>query len=224
MLAGGIPRGRTVLIEGSPGTGKTILSLHFIIEGILGNTDKPERCVFVCIDEDPAELVREAMVFGWDLKRLIELKQLVIIDGFSGRLGFESKWKPALSQGEKDNSQAIIDLIQTTCETNRTHRLVIDSVSAFLDELEGNERRKAVQSLVAVLSRLSLTTLLTAELSTTHALIERYATHGLISLKWEMEGRNKRRVLEIVKMREAPHYIGYIPFTIGIKGIELTLM
>jgi KaiC/GvpD/RAD55 family RecA-like ATPase len=34
LIEGGIPRGFTVLIAGNPGTGKTVMTSHFLWEGL----------------------------------------------------------------------------------------------------------------------------------------------------------------------------------------------
>ena len=48
-------RGPTILIEGLPRTGKTLLSLHFLIAGILENPKDPEPAILVCLDESEGE-------------------------------------------------------------------------------------------------------------------------------------------------------------------------
>lgn len=34
LIEGGVPKGYTVLVAGNPGTGKTILTSHFLYEGL----------------------------------------------------------------------------------------------------------------------------------------------------------------------------------------------
>lgn len=220
MLLGGIPRERTVLVEGEPGTGKTILSLHFLLAGILFPSGDPEPGVLVCLDSKPADVIREAASFGWDLNKLMDLNQFIMIDAFSGRLGLKPELPFAIPVG-KFEFKTIMDRISEAQEKVGAKRLVIDPVSALLDDLDIQERREAVMRLAALLSRLSLTTLLTSELDEVGTGVERYASHGIIKLLYEkVEGSVKRR-LRIVKMRGTMHSMDIIPFDISSKGIEL---
>ena len=47
LIEGGIPRGFTVLVAGNPGTGKTILTSHFLYDGLL----KGEAALYVSFSE-----------------------------------------------------------------------------------------------------------------------------------------------------------------------------
>jgi circadian clock protein KaiC len=231
MLTGGIPRGRTILIEGPPGSGKTILSLHFLVSGILEDPTQPEPGILVCMDESPKDLIREASVFGWDLGRLIDLKQLILIDAYSGRLGLKPELPYAIPIGKFD-IDTIKDRISEAQKDISATRLVIDPVSALLDGHDGPARRKTVLSLAALLSRLSLTTFLNSELSEAGMAIERYVAHGVIRLTYDRsEAIDEVRVkpsateigrrLRIVKMRETAHSMSSIPYEITSKGITL---
>ena len=219
MLVGGLPRGRTILVEGAPGAGKTILSLHFIVGGIL-NPQQPEPGIFVCLDESPSHLIREAAAFGWDLKRLMELGQLIIIDAFSGRLGLKPNLPFAVPVG-KFGIQMVTERIVEAQRAIQAVRLVIDPVSALLDGLDPSERRKAVLGITALLSKMPLTTLLTAELEQAGVGVERYAAHGIIQLIYQVRETTVERRLRIVKMRETMHSMDIIPFQITAKGIQL---
>jgi KaiC/GvpD/RAD55 family RecA-like ATPase len=100
-------------------------------------------------------------------------------------------------------------------------RLVVDPITALLDGMEGTERRKGVLQLAAVLTRFSLTTILTSELDQAGVGVERYASHGVIRLGYDEKDKTVGRRLRIVKMRETMHSMDVIPYEITIKGIEL---
>ncbi|MBI3980134.1 MAG: AAA family ATPase [Chloroflexi bacterium] len=66
MMRGGIPQGEACLIAGSSGTGKTLMALHFIVEG----ARQGEPGVMITFEEQPQAHVRKAQRFGWDLPAL----------------------------------------------------------------------------------------------------------------------------------------------------------
>jgi circadian clock protein KaiC len=67
LTDGGLPRGRTTLIVGGPGCGKTILALQVLVEGA---RRAREPGIFVAFEERTREIVKDAGGFGWDLRRL----------------------------------------------------------------------------------------------------------------------------------------------------------
>ena len=70
---GGLPRGRTTLLEGGPGSGKTIMALQSLVNGArLEN----EPGIFVAFEESAERLTANVDKFGWDLAALQKKKQL----------------------------------------------------------------------------------------------------------------------------------------------------
>ena len=68
---GGLPIGRSTLISGTSGTGKTVFSLHFLHNGI-AHYDEPG--IFVTFEESPLDILRNAASFGWNLPEMVESK------------------------------------------------------------------------------------------------------------------------------------------------------
>ena len=63
ILMGGLERQQLYLIEGTPGSGKTTLALHFLMEGArLG-----EKCLYITLSETARELRRVAVGHGWSI-------------------------------------------------------------------------------------------------------------------------------------------------------------
>ena len=76
IFLGGIRRGNLILVEGAPGSGKSLLGLEFIYRGA---TVYNEPGLIVVFETDPALLQRDAAGFGWDLAALQQQHRLTII-------------------------------------------------------------------------------------------------------------------------------------------------
>jgi KaiC/GvpD/RAD55 family RecA-like ATPase len=75
LVEGGFPAGSTVLLTGTPGTGKTIFGLEYIYNGI---TKFNERGLYVSFEQPVRAIIEQARRFGWDLEPLIENDSLAI--------------------------------------------------------------------------------------------------------------------------------------------------
>jgi circadian clock protein KaiC len=76
ILAGGIPRGNVILLEGGVGTGKTTMGVEFIYQGA---TQFDEPGIIVVFEVSPDRIVRDATELGWDLRALERQGKLKII-------------------------------------------------------------------------------------------------------------------------------------------------
>jgi KaiC/GvpD/RAD55 family RecA-like ATPase len=63
ILAGGLLRGSIVLVEGTPGTGKTTLGMEFIYRGV---TEFNEPGLIALFEVSPLKIMRDSAMFGWD--------------------------------------------------------------------------------------------------------------------------------------------------------------
>src|SRR3954452_24037272 len=77
LTEGGIVAGRSALLVGTSGSGKTIFGLQFLVEGA---RQFGEPGVLVTFEEVPEDIVRNGDGFGWDLRRRIASGELTIID------------------------------------------------------------------------------------------------------------------------------------------------
>src|SRR4026207_1709165 len=68
ITGGGLPRGRTTLLMGGPGSGKTILALQFLVHGA---RKCKEPGIFVAFEETSKRIVGNAQGFGWKLPQLL---------------------------------------------------------------------------------------------------------------------------------------------------------
>src|SRR5438552_10520317 len=64
------------LVEGAPGTGKTTLGLQFIHHGVVACG---EPGLVLTFEEVPQQLYRDALNFGWDLRRLVQEGTLQVL-------------------------------------------------------------------------------------------------------------------------------------------------
>ena len=76
LIEGGLRAGKTYLVVGEPGTGKTVFGLQFLVSGLM----EKEKGLYVTIDEKPADVIEQAASLGWDLTPFIESREFLILD------------------------------------------------------------------------------------------------------------------------------------------------
>lgn len=189
VLLGGVHRNNNILVEGAPGAGKTTLGLAFINAGA-ALYDEPG--VIVSFELDPEKLLRDARGFDWDLQAQIDAGRIKIV-----------QTTPAVLLNEFRSDDGVF---ASELRAMRARRLLIDGLTPLrlYAELHDQPFREDMHTLVEGLTRLGVTTLVTAEVSEppvashTH---ERFVFDTIISLERKEHRRRVHRSLSVVKSR-----------------------
>lgn len=220
MLNGGLPRGRLVLVRGSPGTGKTILCMQFLYRG----AKQGEMGLFVSLEETREQLIREMFLVGMDLRPMERTGLITLLDASPIRHIPAEVKLGNVSVGKRDFSLvALANKIKDTVRERKIERVVIDPLTALsLQYAEDDERRVMVLDLLEVLSQTGATFLMTEDLGTSGSKkVEEYALHGVILMRTHAVRKARTRTIEIVKMRETKHDDQPRLYTISDKGIAV---
>nr|BAD21217.1 circadian clock protein KaiC [Acaryochloris marina MBIC11017] len=213
---GGIPLGRTTLVSGTSGTGKTMFAIQFLYHGIV-HFDDP--AVFVTFEESPKDIIQNALSFGWDLPQLMDDGKLFILDASPDPEGQDIA-------GEFDLS-ALIERIQYAISKYQAKRVGIDSVTAIFQQYDAaTVVRREIFRLTARLKQIGVTTVMTTERVDEYGPVARYGVEEFVSdnvviVRNVLEGERRRRTLEILKLRGTSHMKGEYPFTITDDGINI---
>jgi circadian clock protein KaiC len=76
VLLGGIPQSNSILVQGAAGSGKTLMGIEFVYQGIV-QFDQPG--IVVVFETNPDRLIRDSSQFGWNLGELRDRGELKII-------------------------------------------------------------------------------------------------------------------------------------------------
>jgi circadian clock protein KaiC len=216
LALGGLPEGRTTLLAGGTGCGKTVFALQFLASGA---REFSAPGVLVTFAERPDDLIANSESFGWDLRGLVDDGRLAIVDAtpdpeavVSGRFdlgGLSSRIAHALAQVQGK-------------------RLVLDPIDALLAGFSAAAGvRRAFAAMVLELRALGATTLLAAERPGEGGFVARFGAEefvvdNVVILRNDLDVAYRRRTVEVLKLRGAEHGKGEFPFVIDPKvGIEI---
>ncbi|HLC37872.1 MAG TPA: ATPase domain-containing protein [Candidatus Norongarragalinales archaeon] len=227
LVEGGFPKGRTILVSGATGTGKSIFGMQFIYKGAV---DYGEPGVFVTFDENPDKMREDLLRFGWDIHEEEKKDKVAIIDGSSARAGSPSEEEHLLMPG-LDFNKLLVDMIGV-CKKLGAKRLVVDSIPAIgqLLEREGDIRRNLLK-LSYVLGKTGVTTIITSEIEEQDMKqgptkfskygVEEYVADGVILLNMLSIGSTENRTAYIRKMRGTKHSLAIHPLQINEHGLNI---
>jgi len=210
MLGGGVPRGHTVVVLGSFGTGKTTFGIQFLVQGLING----EKGIFISLEEDVDSIVASAAGFGWDLATPLKQKRLAIV-----------KLEPADAKTTLTKVRAELPKFIRDFGADR---VVVDSVSLlnmmFPDDVE---RRARLFALSQQIKSTGATALFTAETkddnprASRDGLVE-YISDGVIVLQTrEKESGDVQLAMQVMKMRRLKHTRAIKPYTIDDDGINV---
>lgn len=223
LIEGGVPEGRSILISGGTGTGKTIFGLQFLYQGAKKYN---EPGIYVTLDERP-ELIRQDMLkFGWDLRKLEDENMLQIIDGSLAKIGLPSEEQFSLPSAGFDIDKLLLEVMRVAKRIG-AKRLVIDSLPALGINFESEvEVRKAILKLSYLLAKTGVTSMMTSEIAEGENKFGRYGVEefvvdGVIVLHYMGIGTQSNRTMHIRKMRATKHSEDLHPLEISDKGITV---
>lgn len=74
---GGLPKGRTTLLSGTSGSGKTVLAAQFLYKGFV---NFGENGIFVTFEETPIDIIRNTKAFGWNIEKMVKENKWTFVD------------------------------------------------------------------------------------------------------------------------------------------------
>lgn len=212
IVEGGLPKGRTSLVCGGPGSGKTLLSTEFLVRGA---QQFGEPGVFMAFEETPGELAKNVASLGIDLDTLIEQKKIFIDYVRIERSEIEET-------GEYDLEGLFIRLDAAIREIG-AKRVVLDTIETiFAGFSNENILRSEIRRLFRWMKDRGITAIVTGERgekSLTRYGLEEYVSDCVILLENRVENKISNRILRVVKYRGSAHGADEYPFLIGDKGI-----
>jgi circadian clock protein KaiC len=151
MTGGGLPHGRTTLLVGGPGSGKTIFALQFLMHGV---EHHGEPGIFVAFEETPDRIMANFESFGWDITSRVP-KDIYFVD---------VQPSPDLVQSGTFDLGGMLAALGAQAKAMGARRIVFDALDILLALLpDAGAKRREIYRLHEWLLERGLTALITAK-------------------------------------------------------------
>jgi KaiC/GvpD/RAD55 family RecA-like ATPase len=214
ITGGGLPKDRTTLIMGGPGTGKTVFALQSLVAGVL----RGEPGIFVTFQESPRQIVEDAATFGWNLAEM-EKDKLVILD---------ARVRPNVLKSIELYLTGMLAGIRLVAGEMNARRIAFDSLDALLSLLgDRTAERHEMFRLRDWLLESGLTAVITAQVegdapfvSQRHGFMQ-FMADCVASMQHQPGNPTASRTLRVLKYRGSGFAEDEFPLSIGPQGLEV---
>jgi circadian clock protein KaiC len=216
---GGLPRARTSLLVGGPGSGKTLFGLRFLVHGA---RECGEPGIFVAFEESTERIIANASSFGWGLPGLVPSK-LTFLD---------ARPSPDLVQSGAFDLEGLLAVLKATIRKTGARRIVFDALDIYLVLLpDPVAKRREVYRLNEWLLANKLTGLITAKAdgeeagaTMSHASgFMQFMVDCAVMLNHRVSLGVSQRNLRVVKYRGSSFDENEAPFVIGSTGFDVAI-
>jgi len=207
MLGGrGFFRGSSILLTGTPGTGKTIVAANFAQAACR----RGERVLFFSFEESPNQIIRNMSSIGLRLEPLVRRDLLRFHSARPTLYGLEMHLATMFK--EIANFQPSV--------------VIVDPITSLMDAGSDSETKGMVTRLIDYLKAGQVTSLLTSLTQGGHVLQQSEMAMSSLMDSWlllqDLEGNGERnRVLYVLKARGMAHSNQVREFLISDRGIDL---
>jgi circadian clock protein KaiC len=198
ILVGGIPRGHSVLLAGSCGTGKTVIGFEYLFKGAQAG----ETGVYISLVEPSDKALRNIKAFSFYNQKVLDKGLLKVA---------EMTRDVRLRGTDFSDINELINIIRSVVEETKAKRVVVDSITALCESIGDTKRiRDFVLELGLQLMYLDCTTILISEIPPQlfkYSIygVEEFIADGVILLgDFERKGELVR-TLQVIKMRGVAH-------------------
>jgi circadian clock protein KaiC len=207
MLGGqGFFRGSSILLTGTPGTGKTIIAANFAQAACM----RGERVLFFSFEESPNQIIRNMHSIGLRLDPLVKTDLLRFHSARPSLYGLEMHLATMFKE---------ISVFQPAV-------VIMDPITSLMDAGTSSEGKAMVTRLIDFLKAGQVTSLFTSLTQSGHALEQSEAAMSSLMDAWlllqDFEGNGERnRVLYVLKARGMAHSNQIREFLISNRGVDL---
>lgn len=215
IARGGIPRGRTTVVMGTPGAGKTVFALQTLVNGARYYA---EPAIFVAFEEQSGQMRRNAGSFGWDLQSLEE----------TGLFFLDARKYPALEQVGNFDLVGLLAGLEIKAREMCARRIVFDSIDVLMERLSDSQaKREELYRIHDWLAGTELTGIITVRVQQPGAILAheysflQFMADCVIELQHRIFERVSARAIRVMKYRGSQFSENEFPMTISPTGIDV---
>lgn len=217
ITGGGLPSGRTTLLIGGPGAGKTVMALQFLVHGARHCT---EPGILVAFEECAQRIQVNASSFGWEMETLMPEKLFIL----------DAQPAPSLVQSGDFDLGGMLAALAVKTKAMQAQRIVLDALDVVMAQLPDLEaRRREIYRLHAWLLAQHLTALVTLkadaerpnDLSQQPLGFMQFMVDCTVILKHSMVAGVSQRSLRVQKYRGSGFDEDESLFVIGKRGLKV---
>lgn len=214
ITGGGLPKGRSTLVCGQAGCGKSLLAMEFLVRGA---TEFGEPGVFVAFEETADELAQNVASLGFDVQHLVD-QELLRIDCISLE-------RNEIEEAGEYDLEGLFLRLGHAIDSIGAKRVVLDTIEVLFSTFSNTFiLRTELRRLHRWLKEKGVSAIITGESrdgTHTRQGLEEYVSDCVIVLDHRLTNEFSTRTLRILKYRGTSHGTNEYPFLIDERGLSV---